>query len=137
MKKYLFLICVSLFGCSKDFLDRQPLDAPSTTSFYSNEAEIKLGLTGVYSAAFWARAGNVPDLKRIEGSTDLIISRKSDAEALIAQGDNGPFVPGNAWSDNAWVQGYRVVVRANDMLDNMKRGEAATPKASYAKMRCY
>ena len=137
MKKIVFPIFLifALSACKDSFLDRQPLDAPSTTSFYSNEAEIKLGLTGVYNAAFWARAGNVPDLKRIEGSTDLIISRKTDPEALIAMGNNGPFVSGNAWSDNAWVQGYKVVVRANDMLDNMKRGEAATPKASFAKMR--
>lgn len=126
---------VALMSCGKEFLDRQPLDAPSTTNFFSNEAEIKLGLTGVYSAAFWARLGNVPDLKRIEGSTDLVISRSGDQEALIARGDNGPFIFGNAWSENAWSQGYRVVVRANDMLDNMVRGKAATPAAAYNRMR--
>lgn len=137
MKKLFFpiLIMIALMSCGKEFLDRQPLDAPSTTNFFSNEAEIKLGLTGVYSAAFWARLGNVPDLKRIEGSTDLVISRSGDQEALIARGDNGPFIFGNAWSENAWSQGYRVVVRANDMLDNMVRGKAATPAAAYNRMR--
>lgn len=131
----LALIILVLSACNEEFLDRQPLDAPSTSTFYSNEAEIKLGLTGVYNAAFWARAGNVPDLKRIEGTTDLVISRKTDPESLIAQGDNGPFTPGNAWSDNSWAQGYRVVARANDMLEGMLRGKDATPAASYAKMR--
>ena len=137
MKKILFSLFLILFmaSCSKDFLDRNPLDQPASSNFYSNEAEIKLGLTGVYSAAFWTRTGLVPDLKRIEGSTDLLISRKSDPEALIAQGDNGPFIAGNAWSDNEWGQAYRVIARANDMLDNMKRGEAVTPKASFIKMR--
>lgn len=137
MKKIIFSICiiVGLMSCGKDFLDRQPLDAPSTSNFYSNEAEIKLGLTGVYSAAFWARTGNVPDLKRIEGSTDLVISRKTDPESLIAMGDNGPFIVGNGWPENQWGQAYRVISRANDMLENMKRGETATPKASYARMR--
>lgn len=136
MKKYFFLSILATisFGCS-DFLDRQPLDAPSSTAFLSNEAEIKLALTGVYNASFWARSGNVPDLKRIEASTDLIISRKTDPESLIAMGDNGPFVPGNAWSENAWGQAYRVIARANDLLEGMKRGEATTPKASYARMR--
>lgn len=129
------LTLASLLVSCDDFLNRQPLDTPSSASFLSNEAEIKLGLTGVYNAAYWARTGNVPDLKRIEGSTDLIISRKTDPEALIAMGDNGPFIAGNAWSENAWGQGYRVVSRANDILEGMKRGEAKTPKASYARMR--
>jgi len=124
----------SLMSC-EEFLDRQPLDTPSSASFLSNEAEIQLGLTGIYSAAFWSRAGNVPDLKRIEATTDLIISRKTDPESLIAMGDNGPFIPGNAWSENAWAQGYRVVSRANDVLEGMKRGEAATAPATFARLK--
>ncbi len=136
MKKiiYIALLAGVSFGCEK-FLDRQPLDTPSSASFLSNEAEIKQSLTGVYNATFWNRTGLVPDLKRLEGTTDIQISRKSDPESLIAQGDNGPFVAGNGWSDNAWTQGYRVVARANELLEGMKRGEAATSKASYAKMQ--
>ena len=136
MKKiiYIALLASVSLGC-EDFLDRQPLDTPSSASFLANEAEIKQSLTGVYNATFWNRTGFVPDLKRIEGTTDIQISRKSDPESLIAQGDNGPFVPGNGWSDNAWTQGYRVVSRANELLEGMKRGEIATPKTSYAKMQ--
>jgi starch-binding outer membrane protein, SusD/RagB family len=135
MKKLLvFLLTLAMAGCS-NFLDRQPLDAPSSVTFYANEAEVRLGLTGVYNAAFWNNVGNVPDLKRLEAATDLIMSRKADAESLIAQGDNGPFVPGNAWPDRTWQQGFRLVARANDFLEGMKRAEATTPKASYARMR--
>ena len=136
MKKiiYIALLASVSLGC-EDFLDRQPLDTPSSASFLANEAEIKQSLTGVYNATFWNRTGFVPDLKRIEGTTDIQISRKSDPESLIAQGDNGPFVPGNGWSDNAWTQGYKVVSRANELLEGMKRGEIATPKTSYAKMQ--
>jgi starch-binding outer membrane protein, SusD/RagB family len=137
MKKYIiFASFLTLaIGCKDGFLDRQPLDQASTTTFYTNEAEIKLGLTGVYSAAFWQRTGNVPDLKRIEASTDLVISRSGDAEAQIARGDNGPFIPGNGWSENQWGQCYRIVARSNEMLDGMKRGEATTPKIAYNRMR--
>lgn len=136
MKKYFLILSLAVlsFGCD-DFLDRQPLDTPSSATFFSNEAEIKIGLTGVYNAAFWNNRGLVPDLKRIEGATDLIISRKTDPEALMAMGDAGPFVTGNAISELGWQQGYRVVARANDVLQGMKRGEAKTPKAAYARMR--
>lgn len=137
MKKYIIFgyLLILFVGCKDAFLDRQPLDQASTTTFYANEAEIKLGLTGVYNAAFWQRTGNVPDLKRIEGSTDLIVSRSGDAEAQIARGDNGPFIPGNAWSENQWGQGYRIVARANEMLEGMIRGEKTTPKVAFARMR--
>ncbi len=136
MKKIILIALVASvsFGCEK-FLDRQPLDTPSSASFLSNEAEIRQSLTGVYSATFWTRTGLVPDLKRIEGTTDIQISRKADPESLIAQGDNGPFLVGNGWSDNAWTQGYRVIARANELIEGMKRGEAATSKVSYDKMR--
>ncbi len=137
MKKYIIFasLLTLAVSCKDGFLDRQPLDQASTTTFYSNEAEIKLGLTGVYNASFWTRSGLVPDLKRIEASTDLIISRSGDPEAQIARGDNGPFIPGNAWSENQWGQGYRVVARANEMLEGMKRGEATTPKLAFNRMR--
>ncbi len=137
MKKYIIFasLLTLAVSCKDGFLDRQPLDQASTTTFYSNEAEIKLGLTGVYNASFWTRSGLVPDLKRIEASTDLIISRSGDPEAQIARGDNGPFIPGNAWSENQWGQGYRVIARANEMLEGMKRGEATTPKLAFNRMR--
>ena len=138
MKKYIVLAAILTLGmgCSKDFLDRQPLAETSTSIFYVNEAEMKLGLTGVYNASFWSRLGNVPDLKRIEGSTDLIISRSGDQEAVIARGENGPFlVTGNAWVDNSWAQAYRLIARSNEMLEGMKRGEAVTSKVAFNRMR--
>ena len=135
MKKILSIFAIlTLSGCS-DFLNRQPLDSPSSVTFYANEAEIRLGLTGVYGAAFWNVQGNVPDLKRLEAATDLIISRKNDPESIMAQGDNGPFTPGNAWPDRTWSQCYRLIVRANGFLEGMKRGEAVTSKTAYARMR--
>ncbi len=136
MKKILSVLALAVLavGCD-DFLDRQPLDTPSSATFYANEAEIRIGLTGVYNAAFWNSRGNVPDLKRIESTTDLVISRKTDPESLIAMGNQGPFVPGNTMSENGWTQGYRLVARANDLLEGMKRGEAKTSKVAYARMR--
>lgn len=136
MKKYIYLLSLAftLVSC-EDFLNRQPLDTPSSVTFYSNEAEIKIGLTGVYNASFWNSRGSVPDLKRVEATTDLIISRKSDPEAIIAMGNSGPFVIGNTMSDWGWTQAYKLVSRANDFLEGMKRGESLTSKASFARMR--
>ena len=66
----------------------------------------------------------------------MVISRSGDQEAVIARGDNGPFLSiGNAWPESSWGQGYRVVARANELLEGMKRGEAATSKIAFNRMR--
>jgi hypothetical protein len=138
MKKLIIIIItsVSLAGCTK-FLDRQPLDTITTSSFLTNETEIGLGVTGIYNAAQWNYGTtNTPLLKRIESATDFGLSRKgSDQEDLIALGDNGPFVNGNGVVSSAWSNAYATIVRANFVLDGMVAGINGTPPASYKRLR--
>jgi len=138
MKKLIYIILIGtvVTSCQK-YLDRQPLDSISSTNFLTNEAEIKLGLTGVYSYAQWNYGTtNTPLLKRIESATDLGMARKgSDQEDLMVLGDNGPFVNGNGITTSAWSNAYSTIARANSFLDGMVIGKANTPAASYTKMR--
>jgi hypothetical protein len=138
MKKVITIIIasVAISGCTK-FLDRQPLDTITTSSFLSNEIEITLGVTGIYNSAQWNYGTtNTPLLKRIESATDFGLSRKgSDQEDLIALGDNGPFINGNGVVSSAWTNAYSTIVRANYVLDGMVAGINATPVASYKKLR--
>ena len=133
---YIILIGAVFTSCDK-FLDRQPLDSISSTNFLTNEAEMKLGLTGVYSYAQWNYGTtNTPLLKRIESATDLGMSRKgSDQEDLMVLGDNGPFLIGNGITTSAWSNAYATIARANTFLDGMTIGKANTPAAAYARMR--
>lgn len=139
MKKLLCVLMGSgaLMGCQK-FLDRQPLDSISSSNFLTNETEINLGLTGVYNAAQWNYGGsNTPLLKRIESVTDVGLARKgSDQEDLMALGDNGPFINGNAIPSSAWGNAYSLISRVNLFLDGMTAGKTATPTSSYNRMRC-
>lgn len=138
MKKifYIIMLGVTISGCEKT-LDLQPLDTISSTNFLTNEAEIKLGLTGVYNGAQWNYgATNTPLLKRIEAATDFGLSRKgSDQEDLMALGDNGPFINGNAIPASAWSNAYALISRTNSFLEGMKHGETATPAVAYKRMR--
>jgi hypothetical protein len=36
-------------SCKKDFLDRNPLDSPSSGTFWSSESDVQTALAGVYS----------------------------------------------------------------------------------------
>ncbi|MEJ7766608.1 MAG: RagB/SusD family nutrient uptake outer membrane protein [Chitinophagaceae bacterium] len=125
---------VLLYGCNK-FLDRKPLDASASSTFLNNEAEMDLGLNGVYASALWAVANNVPLLYCIETTTDLAIRRTGNAEDLIAMGDAGPFLVSNGLTVTAWGQEYKLVARANQQLEGMKNGQANVDPKTYGRMR--
>ena len=125
---------LGLAGCSK-FLDRQPLDSSSSATFMQSEEEMNLALNGVYAAAFWQFPNNAPLLFAIESSTDLAIKRTGNAEDQVAMGDGGPFLIGNSLPGNSWTQAYRLVSRANTMLDGMTKGKDNVAPASYARLR--
>ena len=130
---FLFLLA-ALGGCDK-FLDRQPLDSISSETFLATEQEMELGLNGVYAASFWALANNTPLHFAIESATDLAIKRTGNSEDQVAMGDGGPFLVGNALTSTAWSQAYKLVSRANYLLDGMKKGQAAASPRTYSRIR--
>ncbi|MEO6930704.1 MAG: RagB/SusD family nutrient uptake outer membrane protein, partial [Chitinophagaceae bacterium] len=138
MKKIYFITFITfsglLFGCSK-FLDRKPLDASAASTFLSNEAEIDLGLNGVYAAAFWTVANNIPLGYSIESTTDLALRRVGNAEDQIAMGDAGPFLVSNGLTVVAWAQEYKLVARANQQLSGMKNGVNNADPKTFGRMR--
>ncbi len=138
MKKIYFIAFIIvtglLFGCNK-FLDRKPLDASASSTFLSNEAEMDLGLTGVYAGAFWIVANNIPLPYSIESTTDLALRRVGNAEDQIAMGDAGPFLISNGLTVLAWGQEYKLVARANQQLSGMKNSAATIDPKTYGRMR--
>ncbi|MHA4844141.1 RagB/SusD family nutrient uptake outer membrane protein [Flavitalea antarctica] len=138
MKKILSISLLAavtlLYGCKK-FLDRKPLDASAASTFLTNEAEMDLGLTGVYASAFWAVANNVPLMYSIESTTDLAIRRTGNAEDQIALGNAGPFLVSNGITVVAWDQEYKLVARANQQLQGMVRGEDNVDPKTYGRIR--
>jgi len=138
MKKFCSILMLTaalgLAGCSK-FLDRQPLDSSSSTTFMQTQEEMNLALNGVYAASFWQFPNNTPLLFAIESSTDLAIKRTGNAEDQVAMGDGGPFLISNSLPGTAWTQAYRLVSRANTMLDGMTKGKDNVAPANYARLR--
>lgn len=125
---------VVLAGCNK-FLDRQPLDSASSATFMQTEDEMNLALNGVYAASFWQFPNNTPLLFAIEATTDLAIKRTGNAEDQVAMGDAGPFLIGNSLPGTAWNQAYKLITRANIMLDGMTKGQGNVAAARYARLR--
>jgi starch-binding outer membrane protein, SusD/RagB family len=129
MKKILFSILFVSFGMvsCKDYLDRQPLDVSATTNYFSNETEINLALTGVYSSSYWI----IPNLLPAQIMFDLYTDTGLERGAGVA---SGSFDATNGTIGTFWNAMYATVSRANVMLDAMPRGKAKTPLVSYERM---
>lgn len=139
MKKLIFLSIIAallVFSGCDEFLDRQPLDSFSSETFYQNEAEMKLGLNGVYSTSFWVLQNHfIPLLWPIETTTDIAIRRTGNSDDLIAAGDAGPFRISNEITLNAWNQAYRLVAQSNILLDGILKGKDNASVAGYSLIR--
>lgn len=138
MKRLIFLsffaALIIFNGCEK-FLDRQPLDSLSSETFYQTEAEMDLGLNGVYAASFWVFPNNMPLLWAIETTSDIAVKRVGNAEDLIAAGDGGPFLVNNSLSTTAWSQAYKLVTHSNMLLEGMQKGKTNASAAGYSRIR--
>ena len=138
MKKYFIittlLAAFAMSSCNK-FLDRKPLDASSSSTFLSNQAEMEQGLVGTYASSMWVIANNTPMHYAIESSTDMALKRGGNNEDLIAMGDGGPFLVNNAITTAAWNQAYKLVQRANQQIVGMENGKANVSAVVYNKIK--
>ena len=138
MKKYFIIptlvAAFAISSCNK-FLDRKPLDASSSATFLSNQAEMEQGLNGTYASAMWVIANNTPMHFAIESSTDMAIKRGGNAEDLIAMGDGGPFLVNNAICISSWNQAYKLVQRANQQIVGMENGKANVSAVVYNRIK--
>ncbi len=138
MKKYyilLMLVSTVILSSCKKFLDRKPLDASSATTFLSNQAEMELGLNGVYASSFWVFPNNTPLLFAIEASTDVAIKRTGNAEDAVAMGDGGPFLVSNALTTASWNQAFKLVQRANQQLLGMENGKSNVSPLAFGRIK--
>jgi hypothetical protein len=138
MKKYFIiptlLAAFAISSCNK-FLDRKPLDASSSATFLSNQAEMEQGLIGTYASAMWVIANNTPMHFAIESSTDMAIKRGGNAEDLIAMGDGGPFLVNNAICISSWNQAFKLVQRANQQIVGMENGKVNVSAVVYNRIK--
>jgi starch-binding outer membrane protein, SusD/RagB family len=137
MKKYTVLLLTSAalaLGACQKFLDRKPLDASSSTTFLSNQAEMEQGLVGVYASSMWSIANNTPMHYAIESSTDLALRRPGNADDQVALGDGG-FLFNNSLPISCWNAAYRLVQRANQQIAGMENGKAAVNATVYNRIK--
>lgn len=108
----IILICLSFFACNEDrFLDITNENELVAENFYTNTTNFNNALNGVYSALksldLFGQAFYIQTLLALPHTSDYW---NAQCRNEVTSGD--------AWVYIAWRGWYRVVARANDILDN-------------------
>lgn len=116
---FILIVCAS---CSDEFLDRNPLDAPSSTTFFADETQLDLALTACYAPLIHKLGNyyNEPVWFYEEGISDNAYLRGSIPLREIAA---GTVAAGNSHVLEYWKNCYKGIARANDLLNNMDKAK--------------
>jgi len=133
MKKYKIIIMLLFFlsgfnACEDKLLDIKSLTEPVNTTFYSNEQELNLALTGVYNTLIYKGGYQLPlQVLMDNGATDLGINRGANVAGMseLGQGIQGTTTAG---FQQAYSYFYTGIARANSLLENMERAKDLVPE---------
>lgn len=124
MKKIVYTIFIILLITScEDYLDRSPLDQPSSITFWSNEGELLLAVNGCYNTLTYTQTGPIPFFMIFDIMSDIGWNRSAGSLTPIRLGvattDNSEFF-------SIWQVLYQGISSCNLLLENMHRAESVT-----------
>ncbi len=127
--KYLILLFVlfSFTACDKQILDLESLTEPVDATFFSNEKELELALTGTYASLVRNDYGAAYQIGLDNGCTDIGITRGCATDNIGA----GTHSPTTGIFQDLYSYYYRGIGRANNLLQNMERAKDVVPEARY------
>lgn len=118
--------CILQTGCKKDFLESLPKNNLSEGSYYKTEADFTSAVNAVYDALQADRELSFFPM------ADIATPFAGFGDSRFGQYDNGIFGITDGWSfgQTIWAAWYKVVFRANLVLDNIdKPGVTLSQKA--------
>jgi hypothetical protein len=133
-KLILVLVTLAISGACSDVLDLESLTEPTDATFFQNEQELDLALSGVYNSVIWQGGYALPvQVNMDNGATDIGLCRGSylgfdDLGAGSHSASTGGF-------QSVYAHLYRGIGRANNMLQNMERAQEVVPADAYENIR--
>jgi hypothetical protein len=122
MKKLLCIIAgICLFSCNKN-LDKLPLNAPSSESFPTNQAELQTALVGCNNPLLLSFGEN-PFAQVFEMFSDNAANRDLTSDQMW--GD-----PAGGYVDAIWNNMYVGISRCNFLLDHMDQARKSVDEAT-------
>lgn len=134
MKNYKIsiLLFIALFfgGCDKQILDLDSLSEPISSTFYSNEQELQLALTGAYNAIIRQDYGFAYQIGMDNGGSDIGLSRGGAFDRIGA----GTQAASETTALSLYTYYYQGIARANSVLQNMPALKGVLSDASYSQI---
>lgn len=116
-------------SCKEEYLERFPLDSPSNETFLTNEAELEMAVTGVYSSLYFAPVETgTPFAVILDCASDISWERNTtDLQALgLGLGNSD-----NKFTADYWKTFYKGVGRCNNILSKAEALKEVVPEGKY------
>lgn len=110
----------------EDYLDRLPLDTPSDETYFSNETELRMAVTGVYNRLWFWPQGIAWFLSFDFASDDGWDRNGSPLQALGRGEQNAD----NGYTNSFWPHFYRAIGRVNFIVSNSTHFQLPSEEAT-------
>jgi hypothetical protein len=113
------IVMISMSSCSDDIFDKNPLDKVSDATFWKDEADAKMALTGCYYTfgAQWAQ-NNFWTLRAFI-QMDIMAGDGSEKEQVPDHVTDGTLYSGNSMITEYWKNSYDKITRCNNFMDHI------------------
>ncbi|MDA8595179.1 RagB/SusD family nutrient uptake outer membrane protein [Flavobacteriaceae bacterium] len=120
----LVLLAIGLTACDEDYLDRDPISAITSDSYYNNEDELLTGIINMYDGIQGINSTSSRDNHGIQIEYQLTEMYSDNTETKSSEGEQAQFQTFNVESTNGIVTDYyrsmfNVIFRANVVLENI------------------
>jgi len=131
-KIFILLLIVLIVGaCDKQILDLHSLTQPVSSTFFTNENELELALTGTYNSLIRLDYVVPYQMAMDNGGSDIGISRGCGFDNLGAGSQSA-----TTWTfQDIYSFYYTGIGRANNLLLNMKRAKNVVPEDRYLEIQ--
>ena len=130
MKRFFFkhisltLLVILVVSCQDDYLNKYPIDKPSSSTFLQTETELEMAVNGAYRN-LWSSGFNysMPFEAMLDCTSDIGWER---ADAPWQELGNGKVDPNNSYNLTIWTTLFRGIERCNFVIENASRIENIT-----------
>lgn len=126
----LLFIALSFGGCNKQILELDSLTEPISATFYSNEQELQLALTGAYNVLIRQDYGIAYQIGMDNGGSDIGVSRGGAWDRIGA----GSHATSESTAVSLYNYYYQGIARTNNVLQNMVHLKGVIPDNKYVQI---
>lgn len=123
---FLVLLIVITVSCQDDYLNKYPIDTPSSSTFLQTDAELEMAVNGAYRNLWSGYNYNMSIEAMLDCVSDIGWDR---AEAPWQELGNGKLDANNSINLTAWISFYRGIERCNFLIENSSRIKEITNQA--------